>query len=103
VVGLPWSVVDLLSRPARLTDTQTGASLRPLSEAACMLISAQPVRKMWLRIASLAICRLTSRHTRCTTASGASPPTSPRLQRANHRHATRAQDAQHHQPVRPLH
>jgi hypothetical protein len=68
VLGLRWSEVDLSRRTARLADTKTGASLRPLSEAACAVISALPrngdvvfasrsgqlivgYRKMWLRIA----------------------------------------------------
>ena len=71
VLGLRWSEVDLPRRTARLADTKTGASLRPLSDAAC---SSDPVpaedrrcsvrqpirrtpivgyRKMWLRIAKL--------------------------------------------------
>ena len=63
--------VDLPRRTARLADTKTGASLRPLSEAACAVISTQPrngdvvfpsrsgerpivgYRKMWSRIAKL--------------------------------------------------
>jgi integrase len=71
VLGLRWSEVDLSRRTARLTDTKTGASVRPLSDAACAVISAQPrngdvvfrsrsgetpivgYRKMWLRIAKL--------------------------------------------------
>ena len=42
VLGLRWSEVDLPRRTARLADTKTGASLRPLSEAACMVIQSQP-------------------------------------------------------------
>ncbi len=70
VLGLRWSEIDLPRRTARLADTKTGASMRPLSEAAWALISAQPrtgdvvfasrsgksivgYRKMWLRIAKL--------------------------------------------------
>jgi integrase len=71
VLGLRWSEVDLPRRTARLADTKTGASLRPLSEAACAVISTQPrngdvvfpsrsgekpivgYRKMWSRIAKL--------------------------------------------------
>ena len=70
VLGLRWSEVDLPRRTARLADTKTGASLRPLSELACMVIRSQPRngdvvfasrsggqmighRKMWLRIAKL--------------------------------------------------
>ena len=63
--------VDLPRRTARLADTKTGASLRPLSERACAVIQSQPrigdvvfasrsgetpivgYRKMWLRIAKL--------------------------------------------------
>jgi integrase len=69
--GPRWSEVDLPRRTARLADTKTGASLRPLAEAACAAISVQPsnddlvfaspsgetpivgYRKMWLRIAKL--------------------------------------------------
>jgi integrase len=71
VLGLRWSEVDLPRRTARLADTKTGASLRPLSEVACMMIRSQPMigdvvfasrsgetpivgyRKMWVRIAKL--------------------------------------------------
>ena len=71
VLGLRWSEVDLPRRTARLADTKTGASLRPLSECACAVIQSQPrigdvvfasrsgetpivgYRKMWLRIAKL--------------------------------------------------
>ena len=71
VLGLRWSEVDLPRRTARLADTKTGASLRPLSELACAVIQSQPrigdvvfasrsgetpivgYRKMWLRIAKL--------------------------------------------------
>jgi integrase len=35
VLGLRWSEVDLPRRTARLADTNSGASLRPLSDAAC--------------------------------------------------------------------
>ena len=71
VLGLRWSEIDLPRRTARLADTKTGASLRPLSELACVVIQSQPMigdvvfasrsgetpivgyRKMWLRIAKL--------------------------------------------------
>ena len=70
VLGLRWSEIDLPRRTARLADTKTGASLRPLSELACMVIQSQPRigdvvfasrsgaqmighRKKWLRIAKL--------------------------------------------------
>ena len=43
VLGLRWSEVDLPRRTARLADTKTGASLRPLSELACMVIQSQPM------------------------------------------------------------
>jgi integrase len=70
-LGLRWSEVDLPRRTARLADTKTGASLRPLSELACSVIQSRPrigdvvfvsrsgetpivgYRKMWLRIAKL--------------------------------------------------
>jgi integrase len=70
-LNLHWSEVDLPRRTARLADTKTGASLRPLSQSACAVIHAQPrngdlvfasrageapiigYRKMWLRIAKL--------------------------------------------------
>ena len=42
VLGLRWSDVDLPRRTARLADTKTGASLRPLSELACSMIQSQP-------------------------------------------------------------
>ena len=71
VLGLRWSEIDLPRRTARLADTKTGASIRPLSELACAVIQSQPrigdvvfasrsgetpivgYRKMWLRIAKL--------------------------------------------------
>ena len=43
VLGLRWSEVDLPRRTARLVDTKTGASLRPLSIAACGVIQSQPM------------------------------------------------------------
>ena len=42
VLGLRWSEIDLPRRTARLADTKTGASLRPLSELACAVIQSQP-------------------------------------------------------------
>jgi integrase len=42
VLGLRWSEIDSPRRTARLADTKTGASLRPLSDAACAMISTQP-------------------------------------------------------------
>jgi integrase len=71
VLGLQWSEVDLAERTARLADTRTGTSIRPLSALACAVIQAQPkvgdgvfasrsgempivgYRKMWLNIANL--------------------------------------------------
>jgi integrase len=38
MLGLRWKEVDLVARTARLTDTKTGYSLRPLSHAACDLL-----------------------------------------------------------------
>jgi integrase len=35
MLSLKWSEVDLVTRTARLADTKTGASMRPLSNAAC--------------------------------------------------------------------
>jgi integrase len=34
VLGLRWQEVDLVRRTAHLTETKTGASMRPLSKAA---------------------------------------------------------------------
>jgi integrase len=70
MLSLRWSEVDLSRRTARLADTKSGVSMRPLSKAACAAIQAQPrssdvvfasrsgapivgYRKMWLRIAKL--------------------------------------------------
>jgi integrase len=72
-LALKWSEVDLAMRTARLTDTKTGASLRPLSRVACDLLrklprmgalvfptsvgTDRPMRgfhKVWLRIAKRA-------------------------------------------------
>ena len=41
VLNLRWSEIDLPRRTARLTDSKTGISVRPLSQAACDLLSAQ--------------------------------------------------------------
>jgi integrase len=46
---LKWSEVDLATRTARLADTKTGASLRPLSREACDVL-----REVWLRVAKRA-------------------------------------------------
>jgi integrase len=40
-IGLRWQDVDLSRRTARLGDTKTGASVRPLSRDACALLAAQ--------------------------------------------------------------
>jgi integrase len=74
-LGLKWPEIDLATRTARLADTKTGASLRPLSHAACDVLrhlprfgklnlifpasvgTDQPMRgfhKVWLRIAAQA-------------------------------------------------
>ena len=37
-LGLRWAEVDLPRRTARLADTKTGESLRPLSHAACDIL-----------------------------------------------------------------
>ncbi len=42
VLGLRWSEVDLVRRTARLTDTKTGPSMRPLAEPACVILRAMP-------------------------------------------------------------
>jgi integrase len=73
MLTLKWSEVDLATRTARLADTKTGASLRPLSRAACDLLrelprlgalifpasvgADKPMRgfhKVWLRVAKRA-------------------------------------------------
>ena len=41
-VELRWSEIDLARRTARLADTKTGSSLRPLSNAACAVLRALP-------------------------------------------------------------
>ena len=69
MLALKWSEVDLATRTARLADTKTGASLRPLSHAACDVlrtlprlgapvfpasVADRPMRgfhKVWLRVA----------------------------------------------------
>jgi integrase len=72
VLGLRWSEIDLPRRTARLAETKTGTSIRPLSALACEVIQAQPrigdvvfpgrsgepivgYRKMWLQIAKLGV------------------------------------------------
>ena len=42
MLSLKWAEVDLVTRTARLADTKTGASLRPLSHAACSVLRALP-------------------------------------------------------------
>jgi site-specific recombinase XerD len=42
MLTLKWSEVDLASRTARLSDTKTGASMRPLSHAACAVLQDLP-------------------------------------------------------------
>jgi integrase len=73
MLALKWSEVDLATRTARLADTKTGASMRPLSRAACDVLrnlprlgdltfpaskgADQPMRgfhKVWLKIAAKA-------------------------------------------------
>jgi integrase len=72
VLGLRWSEVDLARRTARLAETKTGSSMRPLPQVVCDLIEAQDradelvfptttgtglmmgYRKIWLKIAKLA-------------------------------------------------
>ena len=70
MLALGWSEVDLVTRTALLSDTKTGASLRPLSHAACDVLRSLPrigelvfpasvgadktmrgFHKVWLRIA----------------------------------------------------
>jgi integrase len=72
-LALNWPEVDLATGTARLTDTKTGASLRPLSRAACKVLrelprlgqlvfpssvgADKPMRgfhKVWLRVAKRA-------------------------------------------------
>ena len=106
VLGLRWSEIDLPRRTARLADTKTGESLRPLSELTCAVIQSRPrigdvvfasrsgetpivgYRKMWLRIAALGdlpadITPHVLRH------SFASSRRRSRVQRANHRQLDR--------------
>ncbi len=71
-LGLRWADIDLARRTARLADTKTGASLRPLADGACDVLRALPrvgeglvfpptrgegrmsgFRKIWTRIAKL--------------------------------------------------
>jgi integrase len=73
MLALKWSEVDLATRTARLDDTKTGASLRPLAHAACDVLrelprlgclvfpasagTDRPMRgfhKVWLRVANRA-------------------------------------------------
>src|SRR5216684_3139158 len=72
VLELPWADVDLARRTARLAETKTGASLRPLAHGACDVLRGLPrmsealvfpptrgegrmtgFRKIWNRIAKL--------------------------------------------------
>jgi integrase len=73
MLALKWSEIDLATRTARLSDTKTGASMRPLPYAACAVLrelprlgglvfpasigTDKPMRgfhKVWLRIAKRA-------------------------------------------------
>jgi len=73
MLALKWSEADLAARTARLADTKTGASLRPLSHAACDVLRSLPrmgelvfpasvgadkpmrgFHKVWLRVAKQA-------------------------------------------------
>ncbi len=42
MLALKWSEVDFASRTARLGDTKTGASMRPLSRPACAILASLP-------------------------------------------------------------
>jgi integrase len=42
-LGLQWNELDLARRIARLGDTKTGRSIRPLSRAACDVLHGQPL------------------------------------------------------------
>lgn len=42
MLNLKWAEVDLDRRTARLADTKTGASMRPLSMRACAILRAMP-------------------------------------------------------------
>lgn len=42
MLSLRWSEVDLATRTARLSDTKTGASMRPLPNVACDILRATP-------------------------------------------------------------
>jgi integrase len=72
-LSLKWSEVDLAKRTARLSDTKTGSSLRPLPHAACEVLRGLPrfgelvfpasigpdklmrgFHKVWLRVAKRA-------------------------------------------------
>jgi integrase len=71
VLGLRWAEIDLVRRTARLVDSKTGRSTRPLSYAACDVLRGLPstgnlvfpatrgdgrmsgFRKLWNRIAKL--------------------------------------------------
>lgn len=72
-ISLTWDSVDLQTRTARLVDTKTGKSIRPLSHVACTILKRQSrdgemvfpsaadadktmggYHKMWLRLAKMA-------------------------------------------------
>ncbi len=44
-LGLTWAELDLPRRTARLSDSKTGISVRPLSQAACELLADQGIGK----------------------------------------------------------
>jgi hypothetical protein len=86
---LKWSEVNLAARTARLADTKSGASSRPLSRAACDLLRSldrmgeffSRRREGTCRCAAISgtlspgapTCRQTSRRTPCATASRPRP------------------------------
>ncbi len=46
VLGLRWRDIDLAPKTARLPDTKTGTSTRPLAEAVCAILRGMPVGEM---------------------------------------------------------
>ncbi|NDE85993.1 MAG: DUF4102 domain-containing protein [Gammaproteobacteria bacterium] len=59
VLGLRWSELDLDRRTARLTDTKTGRSIRPLSTRACAVLRSLPKLSTYVFPASRGEGRMT--------------------------------------------
>jgi integrase len=72
-LGLKWPEIDLVTRTARLVDTKSGPSMRPLSRAACDLLRDHRPRR-WRRHAALNLEHQRPRRSRILTDGPLSQP-----------------------------